>query len=618
MVFSLLRQRALLFFRPKQRRDRPFRAWRYRCRAVPVRLSGRLFLTALLLTVWTCAHAVAAPPAITVDIAGDLTEQQRQNIRSHLSLTRFPDNETPSEAVFNRLYGKARPEAAKALEPFGYYTPDITTSQWSQNGSRHVEIKVAAGPPVTVTEVTIALSGPGEQDAALKEAIRRFPVHRGDALDHQIYEDGKDKLVTAALENGYHRAAFRNNRVAISRKTLSASMRLNLDTGPRYLVGPLTFDTDVIDHELLRKISPVREGDPFSPRALTRLRQSLFNVGYFKTVDLEYDPDRAVAGRVPVRVALTPNLTHKYSIGLGYGTDTGARGTLEYTNRLVNRFGHQLDIQLQPAQWKSNLGGTYTIPIGDPRKDRLALTGKYETEEFDNTDIKTLNATVSHDHFREWGEYSTYAQFLDERYSIGAGGTAQDSLVVPGFKGSVFWADDRITTKRGIRFTATVIGSEENVLADTTFLQSTLRTKAIYTFFDQWRLLGRGEIGTTLVDDIYALPPTLRYYAGGDQSVRGYGYKKIGPVDAGGNILGGKNLLTYSVELERSLFDAWSGAIFYDSGSVMNDFSETTFHSGAGVGLRWNGVFGQIRLDVAKSLDEDGSWRVHFTMGADL
>ncbi|MCL2791312.1 MAG: autotransporter assembly complex protein TamA [Desulfobulbus sp.] len=619
MFLPLLRLLAPLFFSPKQKRATPpFKVRHLSPLLVRLPFSGWLFPAILLLAVGIDVRPAAAQQAIVVDISGDLNEQQIQNVRSHLSLSRVSDSETPSEAVFNRLYAKARQETAKALEPFGYYSPDITTAQHLENGIRHVEIKVAKELPVMVTEVIIALSGPGERDALLTEAIQRFPVHQGDVLNHQVYENGKDQLITIALENGYHRAAFRNNRVEINKKARSASMRLNLDTGPHYLVGPITFDTDIIDHDLLRRISPVHEGDPFSPKALTRLRQSLFNAGYFKTVDLEYDLDHAAAGKVPIKVLLTPNLPHKYGIGLGYGTDTGARGTLEYTNRYINRFGHQLEMQIQPAQWKGSFGGTYTIPIGDPRKDRIALTGRYETEDFDSTDTRTLNATISHDHFREWGEYSTYVQFLDERYSIGSEATSQKSLMVPGFKGSVFWADDRITTKRGIRFSATVIGSEKNMLANTSFLQSTLRTKAIYSFSDQWRLLGRGEIGATLVNDIYALPPTLRYYAGGDQSVRGYGYKKIGPTDAHGNVLGGKDLLTYSVELERTLFDAWSGAIFYDSGTATNDLSNISLHSGAGAGVRWNGVFGQIRLDVAKALDEGRTWRIHFTIGADL
>ena len=584
---------------------------------VPARSLGNLLLLALLLALPAMPSPVFAQPALVVTISGDLSESQRQNIRNHLSLTRLQENETPSEAAFARLYGKARQEAAKALEPFGYYSPEITISQQRKDGSHHVEMVVSTGPPVTIREVQVTLTGPGEQDNTLLETAQRLPLHQGDVLEHQVYEDSKEQLLAVALESGYHQAAFRHSRVAVSKKSLSAAVHLQLDTGPRYLFGPLSFDADFIDHDLLRKIAPVRQGDAFSPKALTRLRQSLFNTDYFKTVDIEYNFDQATSLEIPVKVVLTPNLAHKYGVGFGYGTDTGLRGTLEYINRHINRLGHQLYVQLQPSQRKSNLSGIYTIPIGDPTRDRLTLGAKYESAQFDTTDTTSLNTTVSLDHFRDKGEYSTSLQFLDEQYSIGANNN-HASLFIPGLKGSVFWADDRITTKRGIRFTATAIGSEETLLADTSFLQTTLRTKAIYTLFDQWRCIGRADIGTTLVEDISDLPPTLRYYAGGDQSVRGYGYKSIGPVDAEGNTIGGKDLLVYSVELERSLFDAWSGAVFYDSGTAMDSFSNITLHSGAGVGVRWSGVFGQIRFDLAKALDKESTWHIYFTMGADL
>lgn len=575
-------------------------------------------LCAFLLLVHVCRPQLArAQPPVGIEFDGELDEAQRQNIRSHLSLARLPDKETLSELQFNRLLAKARKEAAKAMEPFGYYAPDIELSTRYQDGQHLVTLTIHPGPRVVVEEVTIELTGPGSEDPALHQARLRFPVRQGDFLDHQVYESGKDALLAMALDSGYQRAAFHDNRVEVRRKNATATMYLHLTTGPRYQFGPLTFVSQAIDQDLLNRIAPVHEGDPFSPKALARLRQSLFNSNYFKAVDLEYDLDRAVGTKVPVTVRLTPNLAHKYGVGLGYGTDTGARGTLEYTNRYINRYGHQLEVALQPAQRKSNLTGTYTIPIGDPKRDRLALTGKYETEQFDNTDTETVNATVSHDHFRDWGEYSTFVEFIDQHYTIGSDSDQAD-MIVPGLKGSIFWADDRIATKKGIRFTAAVMGSEDTLLASTSFLQATLRTKAIYAVSDQWRVLGRGEVGSTLVNDFDKLPPLLRFYAGGDQSVRGYGYKTISPTDQQGNVLGGKDLLTYSLELERTLFDTWSGAIFYDSGSVMNDFSALSFHSGAGVGLRWNGVFGQIRLDLARSLEEDGSWRIHLTMGADL
>jgi translocation and assembly module TamA len=192
-------------------------------------------------------------------------------------------------------------------------------------------------------------------------------------------------------------------------------------------------------------------------------------------------------------------------------------------------------------------------------------------------------------------------------------------LLIPGAKGSIFWADNRLVTTRGLRLSASLIGSEDGLLADTSFLQTAVRTKGIYSFFDKWRWIGRADLGATLTNDINDLPPSLRYFAGGDQSVRGYGYKKIGPADADGNIVGGKNLLTYSLELERALFEEWSAALFYDSGTATNTFSKLNLQSGAGIGVRWNAPFGQIRLDLAKALDdENNSWRIHFTMGADL
>jgi len=297
---------------------------------------------------------------------------------------------------------------------------------------------------------------------------------------------------------------------------------------------------------------------------------------------------------------------------------TGPRGTLEYTNRYINHLGHQLDLQLQPSQRKSNLGGVYTIPIGDPKRERLSLLGKYEIEQFDSTDTESWTAAVSRDHFRDHGEYSTYLQMLDEQFSIG-GDNGHAALLIPGVKGSIFWADSRLVTTRGLRISASLSGSEQGLLADTSFLQNSVHVKGIYTLFEQWRLIGRADLGATLTDDIDALPPSLRFFAGGDQSVRGYGYKKIGPADADGNIIGGKNLLTTSLELERTLFDQWSGAVFYDSGTATNSFADLHLQAGAGVGVRWNAPFGQIRLDLAKALEDDGnSWRIHFTMGADL
>ncbi len=563
-----------------------------------------------------------AHPNLEMTIEGDLSDSQRMNITNYLSLNRLADDEPLTDAVFSRLYRKIPKEAATALEPFGYYDAKISKSKKRlEDGKYQVKLTVHPGKPVRITTVDIVLSGPGAEDEQLKKIVAKFPLHKGDILNHSTYSQGKDRLIASILERGYQQAGYQQSRVEVSKQDFSASIHLELATGPCYRIGSLTYKADFLDEELLKKMTPVHEGDPLSPKALTRMRQSFYNAGYFASVDINYDLAQAEPGtnKVPITIVLTPGPAHKYGVGLGYGTDTGARGTLEYTNSHINRYGHQLQFKLQPSQVKNSLATEYTIPLGDPKRDRLSITGEYKTETFDNTDTKSIDATISHDHVRDWGEYSAYLRFLSEDYDTGSeSDNDNSSFIMPGLKASVFWAKNRILTDKGLRLTATIFGSEENMLGDADFIQFDLKAKGIYRFSENWRFIGLTEFGTTLIDNIYDLPPSLRFYAGGDQSVRGYGYKQIAPTDSEGNILGGKNILTYSLELERKLYKEWSGAVFYDSGTAMNSFNNLTMHSGAGIGLRWSGIFGQVRLDLAKALDDDGSWRIHFSLGADL
>ncbi|MDX9835198.1 MAG: outer membrane protein assembly factor [Desulfobulbus sp.] len=573
-----------------------------------------------LITLVFCGVAWAAKssPVVRLEITGDLTETHRQNIRSTLSLARAADNGALSAALFNSLYRNAKKEAARALEPFGYYDPVISLSKRQEDGVWLVRLEVDTGRPVIIEEIQVEMAGPGKQDKVLLRAVERLPLHTGEKLDHPRYETAKDGLVVVAIESGYLKAGYITSRVEIRRKDYAAVVRLHLDSGPCYVFGPITFSRDFIDHALLHKILPVQQGEPLTPKNLARLRQSLFNVGYFSTVDLVYDLDDAASPEVPVLVDLQPAPANRYAVGLGYGTDTGVRGTLEYANRYVNSRGHQLDLRLQPSERKSTFSSAYTIPLGDPRRDRLSLLASYEIENYDNIESNLFKTTISRDYFRERGEYSTYLQYLDERYETGPD-SGHAAAFIPGVRGVLYFADDRVATTRGLRLAGSLSGSSKGPLGDVSFLQAAAGVKGILTVFDKWRVIGRSDLGATVVDDIDDLPLSLRYFAGGDQSVRGYGYKKIGPRDREGNIVGGRYLFTWSAELERELFDQWSAAIFYDAGSVMNSFPNLNLKEGAGAGIRWNAPFGQVRLDLAKPInDGSNSLRVHFTLGADL
>jgi translocation and assembly module TamA len=204
-----------------------------------------------------------------------------------------------------------------------------------------------------------------------------------------------------------------------------------------------------------------------------------------------------------------------------------------------------------------------------------------------------------------------------EKYSVGVTSGSAD-LLMPSAYWNMILAKDRINTEKGVRLSGSVKGADNTLFSSTSFIQFRLSGKAILTPMENWRILGRGTIGATSMESIDELPPSLRFYAGGDQSVRGYGYKELGPVDPSGVVVGGRYLLEGSIELERRLTSMWSVAAFYDVGNAFDDIDADLKH-GAGVGVRLVLPFGRIRMDVASALSEDGyPLRVHLTVGADL
>jgi hypothetical protein len=107
-----------------------------------------------------------------------------------------------------------------------------------------------------------------------------------------------------------------------------------------------------------------------------------------------------------------------------------------------------------------------------------------------------------------------------------------------------------------------------------------------------------------------------RETAAGDQSVRGYGYQTLGPRDSSDEVVGGKNLLVGSVELERALSENWGVAVFYDAGNAFDSFSDYEIFQGAGLGVRRYTPVGPVKVDLARQLGVlDPSYRVHVSIG---
>lgn len=552
-----------------------------------------------------------------VPVAARLDEQTLALIQARLRIYQQRQSPRLSVGEMRRLHRQAAADIQSVLEPLGYYSPRIESALVETEGLWHASYIITPGEPVRVRSVSVAVTGAGCELSLFSDLSEQFPLQKGAVLNHQHYEGGKNVILQWARRNGFVEASFEKSEIRVYQADRQAEIDLLLHTGRRFLFGTTHSNQKIINQQLLSRYLPYKEGEPYSLRALTRLQSTLYDTGFFSGVTVEPEFEKISEQRVPVALTLTPALRNRYSFGIGYGTDTGMRGKMEWKNRLFNDSGHKVHSSLQLSENINKIGASYEIPVADPRYDALKYAGSWASEQWEGTQTDLLSVAASLSHSGPVYQYGATFEVRDENYDVGVT-SGSSFLLLPGFGWSVVIAENRINTEDGWRFSVDVKGTEKSLLSDATFVQAQAGVKGIKSLFDKWRLIGRLTLGTTVVDSIDDLPPSLRFYAGGDQSVRGYDYKSIGPVDSSGTVVGGRYLLVGSMEAERRVNELWSAAVFYDTGQAMDSIDVDLKHS-AGLGARITLPFGQIRMDVAVPLrEEEFSYRFHLNVGADL
>ena len=206
-----------------------------------------------------------------------------------------------------------------------------------------------------------------------------------------------------------------------------------------------------------------------------------------------------------------------------------------------------------------------------------------------------------------------------ERFDIDNSDSGNTRLLMPGISFSRLQSDSPIDPSIGYRLQADVVGGSRELFSTVDVLQVTGQAGGLVTLADDHRFLARVNVGAIGTNDFSDVPPSLRFFAGGDQSVRGYGYETLSPEDETGASVGGRYKLVGSIEYQYEVVDNWRVAAFMDEGNALNHLDDP-LATGVGVGVRWISPVGPLRLDIAKGLDEEfgGGWRIHFSMGPEL
>lgn len=563
----------------------------------------------------TAAESQAA--RVSIEING-LKNEQRDSALASLRLQQYTDRDV-SAVQIRRLFDGADDEIRTSLEPFGYYQARVERRLEEQpDGNFKAVFHVTPGEPVIVQAATVEVTGGAGENPNIRTAVRQFTPKVGDRLDHAQYEASKATVETALRALGFLDARPLRHRVEVTRSANAAVIDVAWEGGERYRFGPVRFSQAQFPESFLQRYVPWKEGAAYTEEQLVFMQQRMVDADYFASVAVQPAIDERKDGIVPIDVFLVPNKRSVYSASAYVSTDSGPGVRLGFERRWLNNRGHKLNADLDYSQRLQSFTTAYQIPRPGPDNRSYNIGIGYRNEETDTSTSETLRLAANDS--RMWRGYTRTIgfQFISGDFEIADEPGSSDILFLDAVL-SRKSVNDNFFPRRGVSVLYGLRAAQEGMLADTSFLQLRADAKWVRPVKKDGRFVARASVGAMTVDDFDVLPPELRFFAGGDRSVRGFDYQAIGERTGNGGVIGGRYLSVVSAEYEHYFWQSWGAAAFVDAGDAFN--SDYNANVGAGVGVRWKSPVGLVRLDfgfpVVTDLDDSGL-RIHIMIGPDM
>lgn len=565
------------------------------------------------------AHALADNPVAEAALRIEGLEDAAliANVRNTVPPPRLAC--TAPRVRFLTYLRNASESAQVALRALGHFNATIEARIDTDAACPTPVLVIEAGPPVLIEHIDIAIDGPFEADPSAARLLADLRVKVGDQLNQGIYDSTRDDLINRARARGYLDAYYSRRTLWVDTDANIARIELTLDSGVRYRFGAISADQDILNPRLMARLIPAQPGDAYSSDRLAAISSNLAASGYFADVRVRPDLDSRADETVPVTVLLTPRKRTAYEFRAGFGTDTGVRLRADVDRRWVNRRGHTWRAGLGLSQRIQTLDTVYSIPQRNPLTDKLDFFARVTRE--DNNDIVsdagTIGAQLSR--LRSGWTQALFTEYRFERTAFGSEPRQSSNLLLGGVRLGHRVLDDPLFPTRGHSINLSLQGAAKPLVSSTSLVQATVKG-AVARPLGRTILKGRGEIGSTWVDDFSKLPKSLRFFAGGDTSVRGYAFETLGPVNDEGEVVGGRHLIVLSAEAMMPVYgNDWFGAVFVDSGNAFDSFREMDLKTGAGAGVRWRSPIGMVRVDIAVPFNADSrSPRLHLGIGAEF
>jgi len=555
----------------------------------------------------------------------------RTLLSQNLDLARFrdaPAREGLNDEELDRLVAAAPGQARALLATEGYFSPEVTVDRppAAPGELPRVRVAVEPGARTRVAGVTLEVQGELQQRAAAGEAhaqrlIRRvrrdWPLKAGEPFRQPDWTSAKNTALGLLHADGYPAASWIATDAQIRSREQRAELSATAESGPRFHIGEVRIEgLQRYDERAVRHVMPFSAGAPYSEQRLVEFQERLARTGLFEGAVAEIDTDPRHAAAAPLTVRVREERLQKVTLGLGYNTDTGTRATVEHTHR--KPFGlrwtalDKLEVGPQRKAWEFDFR---SYPKPGFRRNLVGGT----LERWSGPDEERYAGRLRVG--RAWEdprrERQVYAEFNNARVRTPTGESRAQSLT-----GHVDWTRRAVnslvlpTRGHALLLQAAVGGTRSSTADSGPLARAYARLYRFLPFGRGWHATFRVEAGQVFARQAVGVPDTLLFRAGGEESVRGYEFRSLGPM-ANGVVTSGRALLTASAEVARPVsarLPALWGAAFVDAGNAALRFSDLSPVVGVGVGVRYRSPVGPLKFDVAYGVD-DRRFRVHLSAG---
>jgi translocation and assembly module TamA len=586
----------------------------------------------------TAEGAKAAPERAVYDLEVDAPDKDlRKLLLTYLDLGRFqrmPDTDSITPVELDRLIAAAPAQARLLLETEGYFNAEVHVARSTNaGGATRVHVGVVPGVRTVIRSWSVDVEGDlqkaaqaGDEDAVVELAAlrRRWPLKQDEPFRQVAWSDAKNVTLARLRAEGYPAATWVATHATVDATGNSVQLHVVADSGPLFHLGAISVEgLQRYDEKSVRRLTTFHPGEPYNEQLLLDYQERLQKVGLFEGAIVEIDPDPKKADAAPVAIRVKELPLQTSTVGVGYSANTGPRLTLEHVHRKV--FG-----QPWVAKNKFELGPSLKSWTGEltshPQEGlyRNLLSGTAERLRSADEVRQSWSARVGRTQDTPRIERLYFAELTHSRLETAAGTVDSDAASL-NYHWTLRRVDSVLLPTKGVTLSVQGAGGyargrEINEDGITNGQGPFTRAYSRLTWYQplpgNWYATVRTEAGEVFAHDRVGVPDTLLFRAGGDESVRGYAYRTLGPV-VDGVVTSGRMLWTGSAEIARPMFKdkpAYWWAAFIDAGNSANRWSELDPAVGYGVGVRWRSPVGPLKLDLAYGKQVHKT-RLHMSVG---